>query len=90
MKKIIQMTRTLSIIGFLVTISLASFGQNPSFKKWETPEAIFQRAAKEKKPILLEAFLPTCSHCLAYDKTLRNPIIKNYLDKNLITKTIVS
>jgi len=84
LKKIIQMTRTLSIIGFLVTISLASFGQNPSFKKWENPEAIFQRAIKEKKPILLEAFLPTCSHCLAYDKTLRNPIIKNYLDKNFL------
>jgi hypothetical protein len=60
------------------------FGQNPSFKTWEAPEAIFQRAAKEKKPILLEAFLPTCPHCLAYDKTLRSPIIKNYLDKNFL------
>jgi hypothetical protein len=61
-----------------------SFGQNPSFKTWEAPEAIFQRAAKEKKPILLEAFLPTCPHCLAYDKTLRSPVIKNYLDKNFL------
>ncbi len=78
------MTRTLSFIGFLCTIALASFGQNPSFKTWEAPEAIFQRAAKEKKPILLEAFLPTCSHCMAYDKTLRSPVIKNYLDKNFL------
>ena len=54
----------------------------------EAPEAIFQRAAKEKKPILLEAFLPTCPHCMAYDKTLRSPSIKNYLDKNFLAYQI--
>ena len=78
------MTRLLLLIGFLLINATLSFGQNPSFKTWEAPEAIFQRAAKEKKPILLEAFLPTCPHCLAYDKTLRSPVIKNYLDKNFL------
>lgn len=78
------MTRLLLLVGFLLINATLSFGQNPSFKTWEAPEAIFQRAAKEKKPILLEAFLPTCPHCLAYDKTLRSPVIKNYLDKNFL------
>lgn len=78
------MTRLLLFVGFLLINATLSFGQNPSFKTWEAPEAIFQRAAKEKKPILLEAFLPTCPHCLAYDKTLRSPVIKNYLDKNFL------
>lgn len=78
------MTRLFLFICFILIQVSSSFGQNPSFKTWGTPEAMFQRAAKEKKPILLEAFLPTCPHCLAYDKTLRNPIIKNYLDKNFL------
>lgn len=78
------MTRLLLLISFLMFNAALGFGQNPSFKTWEAPEAIFQRAAKEKKPILLEAFLPTCPHCLAYDKTLRSPVIKNYLDKNFL------
>jgi thioredoxin-related protein len=78
------MTRLLLLVSFLMINATLSFGQNPSFKTWEAPEAIFQRAAKEKKPILLEAFLPTCPHCLAYDKTLRSPTIKNYLDKNFL------
>ncbi len=78
------MKRLLLLVGFLLINATLSFGQNPSFKTWEAPEAIFQRAAKEKKPILLEAFLPTCPHCLAYDKTLRSPVIKNYLDKNFL------
>ena len=78
------MMRLLLLVSFLMLNARIGFGQNPSFKTWEAPEAIFQRAAKEKKPILLEAFLPTCPHCLAYDKTLRSPIIKNYLDKNFL------
>lgn len=78
------MTRLLLLVSFLMINAALAFGQNPSFKTWEAPEAIFQRAAKEKKPILLEAFLPTCPHCLAYDKTLRSPTIKNYLDKNFL------
>lgn len=82
------MTRLLFLISLLCVQASLSFGQNPSFKVWEAPEAIFQRAAKEKKPILLEAFLPTCPHCMAYDKTLRSPIIKNYLDKNFLAYQI--
>lgn len=78
------MTRRLLFVSLFVFNALFVLGQNPSFKTWDAPEAIFQRAAKEKKPILLEAFLPTCPHCLAYDKTLRSPIIKNYLDKNFL------
>lgn len=78
------MTRLLLLVSFLMFNATLGFSQNPSFKTWEAPDAIFQRAAKEKKPILLEAFLPTCSHCLAYDKTLRSPVIKNYLDKNFL------
>lgn len=82
------MTRLLLLISLLCLQATLSFGQNPSFRVWEAPEAIFQRAAKEKKPILLEAFLPTCPHCMAYDKTLRSPSIKNYLDKNFLAYQI--
>jgi hypothetical protein len=47
-------------------------------------EAILARAKKEQKPIFFEVFLPNCSHCMAYDGTLKNPKIKQYLDKNVL------
>ncbi len=55
---------------------------NPSFRKLENFETIFNLASKEKKPVFLEAYLPTCHHCMAYDVTLKKPEIKNYLSKN--------
>jgi hypothetical protein len=83
LKKIKQMHRLLTLI-LIAVIPFVGFGQNPSFKTWGPPEAIFQRAAKENKPILIEAFLPSCPHCVAYDKTFREPAIKNYFDKNFL------
>lgn len=58
--------------------------ENPSFRPLESFEQIFTKAAKEKKPVFFEAYLPTCSHCLAYDKTLRDPKIKSYLSTNFL------
>jgi hypothetical protein len=57
---------------------------NPSFRPLESFDQIFAKAAKENKPIFFEAYLPTCSHCLAYDKTLRDPKIKAYLSANFL------
>lgn len=56
--------------------------QNKSFRPFISIEEIFKKAEKENKPIFFEAFLPSCSHCIAYDKTLGLPAIKTYLDKN--------
>ncbi|CAM3360828.1 hypothetical protein [Aquirufa ecclesiirivi] len=56
--------------------------QNKSFRPFIPIEEIFKKAAKENKPVFFEAFLPSCSHCIAYDKTLSSPAIKAYLDKN--------
>lgn len=62
------------------------FGQklpNPSFRKLSGDlENLFSLAKKENKPVFLEAYLPTCHHCMAYDETFRKPEIKNYLSKN--------
>jgi len=57
---------------------------NPSFRALIPFEELFKLAAKEKKPILFEAYLPTCSHCIAYDKTLRDPTLKAYLQANFL------
>ena len=56
--------------------------QNKSFRPIIPMEEIFKKAEKENKPIFFEAFLPSCSHCIAYDKTLGQPAIKTYLDLN--------
>jgi hypothetical protein len=58
--------------------------QNPSFKVLDSFDAIFARAKKENKPIFFEAYLPNCSHCMAYDVTLKNQKIKQDLDKNVL------
>jgi hypothetical protein len=72
-------------ILFLISLlSLQAFAQNPSFKPMDGFDAIFARAKKEQKPIFFEVFLPNCSHCIAYDATLKNPKIKQYLDKNVL------
>lgn len=57
---------------------------NPSFRPLESFERIFAKAIKEKKPIFFEAYLPSCSHCMAYDKTLKEPKIKTYLSHNFL------
>jgi thiol-disulfide isomerase/thioredoxin len=65
-------------------ISFSTNAQNPSFKPLESFDAIFARAKKENKPVFFEVFLPNCSHCMAYDVTLKNPKIKQFLDKNVL------
>jgi len=72
------------ILLYLCLFSLGAFAQNPSFKPMDSFEAILARAKKEQKPIFFEVFLPNCSHCMAYDGTLKNPKIKQYLDKNVL------
>ena len=76
------------IFILLLSVTSLAWGQskteNPSFRPLESFEAIFAKAAKEKKPIFFEAYLPTCSHCMAYDKTLRDPKIKSYLSANFL------
>lgn len=76
--------RILIAFVFSLCISVFAQAQNPSFKALEGFEAIFARAKKENKPIFFEAYLPNCSHCMAYDVTLKNPKIKQYLDKNVL------
>lgn len=76
------------ILILLLFLSSFAWGQNktdnPSFRPLESFEAIFAKAASEKKPIFFEAYLPTCSHCMAYDKTLRDPKIKSFLSTNFL------
>lgn len=56
--------------------------QHPSFKK--TPNAIEEvfTNVSNNKPILLEAYLPTCSHCMAYNETFLSEEMKSYLEEN--------
>lgn len=76
------------ILILLLFVTSLAWGQsktdNPSFRPLESFEQIFAKAAKEKKPVFFEAYLPTCSHCMAYDKTLRDPKIKSYLSTNFL------
>jgi len=65
-------------------ISHRSLAQNPSFKPMEGFDTILARAKKEQKPIFFEVFLPNCTHCMAYDVTLKNAKIKQFLDKNVL------
>lgn len=80
------MLKKISILFlFIHQIALAqSKTDNPSFRPLESFEQIFAKAVKEKKPVFFEAYLPTCSHCMAYDKTLRDPKIKSYLTSNFL------
>ena len=79
-------------IGLISFLFIACLGQliaqektnNPSFRSLIAFDELFKLAAKEKKPILFEAYLPTCSHCIAYDKTLRDPKLKAYLQTNYL------
>ena len=83
------MIRKIGLIGFLFVTCLGQViaqekTNNPSFRTLIPFEEIFKLASKEKKPILFEAYLPTCSHCIAYDKTLREPRLKAYLQTNYL------
>jgi thiol-disulfide isomerase/thioredoxin len=69
---------------FILLISFSGNAQNPSFRPLDNFETIFAKAKKENKPIFFEVFLPNCSHCMAYDATLKNPKIKEFLAKNLL------
>jgi len=76
------------ILILILLIHQIAWGQikteNPSFRPLEGFEQIFAQAVREKKPVFFEAYLPTCSHCMAYDKTLRDPKIKSYLSTNFL------
>jgi len=74
------------LFAFLIALLIpcSSYAQNPSFKTLESFDAIFARAKKENKPVFFEAYLPNCSHCMAYDVTLKNPKIKAFFDKNVL------
>jgi len=74
----------LYILFLISVLGLPGLAQNPSFKPMEGFDAILSRAKKEQKPIFFEVFLPNCSHCMAYDATLKNPKIKQFLDKNVL------
>ncbi len=77
--------KILILFLFIQQIALGqSKTENPSFRPLESFEQIFSKAAKENKPIFFEAYLPTCSHCMAYDKTLRDPKIKSYLSTHFL------
>ncbi len=83
------MVKKIGLVGFLFVACLGQLmaqekTNNPSFRTLIPFEEIFKLAAKEKKPILFEAYLPTCSHCIAYDKTLRDPRLKTYLQTNYL------
>ena len=80
-----MLKKILILILFIQQIAWAqSKTDNPSFRPLESFEQIFTKAAKEKKPVFFEAYLPTCSHCMEYDKTLRDPKIKAYLSTNFL------
>lgn len=74
------------LFAFVIALLIPSVSQaqNASFKTLESFDAIFGRAKKENKPVFFEAYLPNCSHCMAYDVTLKNPKIKAFLDKNVL------
>lgn len=72
------------LLLLLFTFCFQAYSQNPSFRPIESFESILARAKKENKPIFLEAYLPNCSHCMAYDVTLKNLKIKEFLDKNVL------
>jgi hypothetical protein len=79
------MKKLAGTILFILLTYFNTFSQkitNPSFRKLDNLENIFELASKEKKPVFIEAYLPTCHHCMAYDETLKKPEIKNYLGKN--------
>lgn len=78
------MKNNLLTIFIGLIIALNGFGQSshPSFKLAPTNiEAIFS-SNKNQKPVFLEAYLPTCGHCMAYNETFEHPILKNYLDEH--------
>ncbi len=74
------------LFAFVLITCMTCLGhaQNPSFKTLDSFDAIFARAKKENKPIFFEAYLPNCTHCMAYEVTLKNPKIKQFLDKNVL------
>jgi len=64
--------------------ALRGLGQSnhPSFKS--TPlriDDIFSNNTNQKS-VFLEAYLPTCGHCMAYNETFEDPILKKYLEDN--------
>jgi hypothetical protein len=79
------MKRIVFLIIILISCINSLYSQklpNPSFRKLGNLDEIFVLAKKENKPVFLEAYLPTCHHCLAYEETLKKNEIKNYLSKN--------
>lgn len=72
------------IIASLFLFVSVGFGQSahPSFETLPSKlEEIFN--PNNSKPIFLEAYLPTCGHCMAYNETFLNPSLKTFLHENV-------
>lgn len=68
------------LLCFIITSKGLGQMQHPSFKTLPSSlEEIFS-ANKNQKPVFLEAYLPTCGHCVAYNETFEHPVLKKYLD----------
>lgn len=79
MKRIVFLT--VILLCCLINLNAQKLS-NPSFRKLTNLDDVFTLAKKENKPVFLEAYLPTCHHCMAYEATLKQPEIKNYLSKH--------
>ncbi len=69
---------------FLILVCTGIYGQTQHASFKEIPikiEDIFLQT-NSNKPIFLEAFLPTCGHCMAYNETFQDSTLKTYLQKN--------
>jgi len=76
------MKRIIFLICILSQFLLVGQSQHPSFLV--TPkqiEEVFTKSTNDK-PIFLEAYLPTCGHCMAFNETFQNPILKSFLESN--------
>lgn len=72
------------LISFLLLLTQIAWAQNqhPSFKvSPKNIEEVFNQ--KNNKPVFLEAYLPSCGHCMAYSETFLNPNLKTFLEQNL-------
>lgn len=71
------------LLGLFFLIS-KGYAQNthPSFEMLpEKIEDIFSQ--NNSKPVFLEAYLPTCSHCMAYNETFLDANLKAFLKENV-------
>lgn len=64
-----------------LSFSLWAQEQHPAFYSLESPEKAFERAKALNKPLFLEAMMPSCGHCQAFDETFKKPSIIQYLKK---------